>query len=69
MGTSRTVFVRRGIVESTSSTKRDLDRQNGLGPSTIRPVDLTALLEENKQLRELVIQLSKIVIRSAADQK
>jgi hypothetical protein len=31
--------------------------------------DLESLREENKQLRELVIQLSKIVIRNVVDRK
>jgi hypothetical protein len=31
--------------------------------------DVEALVEENKQLRELVIYLSKLVIRNATDQK
>lgn len=31
--------------------------------------DVDALIEENRQLRELVIYLSKLVIRNVADQK
>jgi hypothetical protein len=31
--------------------------------------ELTALRDENKQLRELVIQLSKLVIRNVVDRK
>jgi hypothetical protein len=31
--------------------------------------DLEALIEENRQLRELVIYLSKLVIRNVADQR
>ena len=31
--------------------------------------DVEALIEENRQLRELVIYLSKLVIRNVADQK
>jgi hypothetical protein len=31
--------------------------------------DVEALMEENRQLRELVIYLSKLVIRNATDQK
>ena len=31
--------------------------------------DLNALREENKQLRELVVQLSAIVVRSVLDRK
>jgi len=32
-------------------------------------LDVSALVEENVQLRELVIQLSRIVIRNVADRK
>jgi hypothetical protein len=31
--------------------------------------DVDALIEENRQLRELVIYLSKLVIRNVTDQK
>jgi hypothetical protein len=31
--------------------------------------DLDAIIEENKQLRELVVQLSKIVVRNVLDRK
>jgi hypothetical protein len=31
--------------------------------------DVEALIEENRQLRELVIYLSKLVIRNVTDQK
>jgi hypothetical protein len=32
-------------------------------------LELDALLEENKQLRELVVQLSEIVVRNVLDRK
>ncbi len=32
-------------------------------------MDVTALVEENAQLRELVIQLSRIVIKNVAERK
>ena len=32
-------------------------------------VDVPALIEENAQLRELVIQLSKLVIKNVVDKK
>lgn len=32
-----------------------------------RQDDVSAIVEENKQLRELVIQLSKIVVRNVVD--
>jgi hypothetical protein len=32
-------------------------------------VDVEALIEENAQLRELVIQLSKLVIKNVVDRK
>ena len=31
--------------------------------------DISAIVEENRQLRELVIQLSKIVVRNVVDRK
>jgi hypothetical protein len=31
--------------------------------------DLDAIIEENKQLRELVVQLSEIVVRNVLDRK
>jgi hypothetical protein len=33
------------------------------------PLDMDALLAENKQLRELVVQLSEIVVRNVLDRK
>ncbi|MGC1466166.1 MAG: hypothetical protein WA792_10575 [Pseudolabrys sp.] len=33
------------------------------------PQNVSALIEENAQLRELVIQLSKLVIRNVVDRK
>jgi hypothetical protein len=32
-------------------------------------LDLDAILEENKQLRELVVQLSELVVRNVLDRK
>ena len=32
-------------------------------------INVSALIEENEQLRELVIQLSKLVIKNVIDQK
>jgi len=32
-------------------------------------MDVSALIEENAQLRELVIQLSRMVIKNVADRK
>ena len=31
--------------------------------------DISGIIEENRQLRELVIQLSKIVVRNVVDRK
>jgi hypothetical protein len=39
----------------------------GLPPTDMNHPDLDALLEENKQLRELVVQLSEIVVRNVLD--
>ena len=47
----------------------DSDRR-GKSASSLHPaehLDVDALREENKQLRELVIQLSKLVIRNVVD--
>ena len=35
----------------------------------VNVLDLDAVLEENKQLRELVVQLSEIVVRNVLDRK
>jgi hypothetical protein len=35
----------------------------------VNHLDLDALLEENKQLRELVVQLSEIIVRNVLDRK
>jgi hypothetical protein len=37
--------------------------------SDLQHLDLDALREENKQLRELVVQLSEIVVRNVLDRK
>jgi hypothetical protein len=39
----------------------------GLPRTDMNYPDLDALLEENKQLRELVVQLSEIVVRNVLD--
>lgn len=39
----------------------------GLPPTNMNHPELDALLEENKQLRELVVQLSEIVVRNVLD--
>jgi hypothetical protein len=48
-------------------------RGRQLDAPSIRPdvnyLDLNAVLEENKQLRELVVQLSEIVVRNVLDRK
>ena len=52
------------------SIRPDIDsRRGGAAPIHQSDDDLDALREENKQLRELVIQLSKLVIRNVADRK
>ena len=48
----------------------DKDSRRGSSAPNQHPDDaLDALREENKQLRELVIQLSKLVIRNVVDRK
>jgi hypothetical protein len=58
-------------VASTHLPNVPRDRQR-VSPPT-RPdascPDLDAILEENKQLRELVVQLSEIVVRNVLDRK
>ena len=48
-------------------------RDRGLDQLSHRPdrnrLDLDALREENKQLRELVVKLSEIVVRNVLDRK
>jgi hypothetical protein len=47
------------------------DRQRVSAPTRpdVKYPDLDAILEENKQLRELVVQLSEIVVRNVLDRK
>lgn len=56
---------------SVHSPIRHSDRQ--ADPASSRPdmhhLDVDALLAENKQLRELVVQLSEIVVRNVLDGK
>jgi hypothetical protein len=49
----------------------DSDRRGNSAsiPNPVGHLDVDALREENKQLRELVIQLSKLVIRNVVDRK
>jgi hypothetical protein len=58
-------------VGSTHLTNVHRDRQRISSPT--RPdmncLELDAIIEENKQLRELVVQLSEIVVRSVLDRK
>ena len=48
------------------ATRTDSSRL-GLPPTDMNHPDIDALLEENKQLRELVVQLSEIVVRNVLD--
>jgi len=50
---------------------RDNERHPGLSPlrHDVEQIDIHALQEENAQLRELVIQLSKLVIKNVVDHK
>jgi hypothetical protein len=45
------------------------DRKNVSAPRDASYPDLDAIIEENKQLRELVVQLSEIVVRNVLDRK
>lgn len=47
------------------------DRQSVSPPSRsdVKRPDLDAIIAENKQLRELVVQLSEIVVRNVLDRK
>jgi hypothetical protein len=45
------------------------DRSSGSPPRCDDDPDLQLLLSENTRLRELVVQLSRLVIRNAVDQK
>jgi|HubBroStandDraft_6_1064221.scaffolds.fasta_scaffold2219546_2 hypothetical protein len=48
-------------------------RENQIGSLSsrahVKNLDVDALVEENKQLRELVVRLSEIVIRKVLDQR
>jgi hypothetical protein len=51
----------------------NIHRDQQLVSSPRRPdvncLDLDAILEENKELRKLVVQLSKIIVRNVLDRK
>ena len=48
---------------------RDRGPDRLLHRSDMRRLDMDALREENKQLRELVVQLSEIVVRNVLERK
>jgi hypothetical protein len=58
-------------VASAHPPNVNCDRQRVSPPARpgVNDPNLDAILEENKQLRELVVQLSEIVVRSVLDRK
>jgi len=56
-------------VESMDVSNFHHDRQRVSARPDANGRDLDAILEENKQLRELVVQLSEIVVRNVLDRK
>jgi hypothetical protein len=56
-------------VASTYVSNFHRERQRVSPRSDVNCLDLDAILEENKQLRELVVQLSEIVVRNVLDRK
>jgi hypothetical protein len=56
-------------MESAGLRISRLEGGNGFAPSPFEPSALEALRQENKQLKELVIQLTKIVVRNVMDSK
>jgi hypothetical protein len=61
----------RSLLPANADRSGRRDRQ--LASRSIRPdvnrLDLDAVLEENRQLRELVVQLSEIVVRNVLDRR
>jgi hypothetical protein len=57
------------VAMASSPPGLDSDRRGNAAsiPNPADHLDVDALREENKQLRELVIQLSKLVIRNVVD--
>jgi hypothetical protein len=51
------------------NARRDPARDSFLPRSDMHHLDLDELRAENKQLRELVVQLSEIVVRNALERK
>jgi hypothetical protein len=51
------------------NARRDRQRDSSSTRPDAKYLDLDALRAENKQLRELVVQLSKIVVRNVLDRK
>jgi hypothetical protein len=62
---------REGAVGQAHTSTRHHERNANLPPirRDIDQLDVHALLQENTQLRELVIQLSKLVIKNVVDHK
>jgi hypothetical protein len=56
-------------MESMPTPNARRDRARASPPPDINHPDLDALRAENEQLRELVVQLSEIVVRRALDRK
>jgi hypothetical protein len=56
-------------MESIQSRHLRLKAWNGSAATPSEPVELMLLREENKQLRELVTQLSQIVLRNVVDRQ
>jgi hypothetical protein len=57
------------VSEPLGRPRGELRAEGCLVPQVSDDFDLTALRDENRQLRELVIQLSKIVVRNAMERK
>ena len=51
------------------NARRDRARDSLAPRSDLNHMDLDALRAENRQLRELVVQLSEIVVRNVLDRK
>jgi hypothetical protein len=53
----------------TPNARRDRARDQSSTPPDVNRLDLDGLRAENKQLRELVVQLSEIVVRRVLDRR
>ncbi len=70
MGSMRPRDMPRDLWNLSTPASGDMEPMGVEAPTDVEGLrDVEALREENRQLKELVIQLSKIVVRNVAERK